>query len=230
MARKFSLLDEADYFQLKNVIEKYNSEPSFQQPDGDPLYLKTIRKRDIWEKLDVITLKQVRETVLDFLNKWKCRISYDCAEKLQEALKQTHELFQLLRDMKLETVYFNEAITGEKRVKDVIKEIFDKISSVKAGKRTIGFTATTKIMHMVVPELFVMCDEYIREEYGCAANSEGYLVFLSRMQKSVQRLIKEKPKDEICKELHNDQRSLTKILDEYNYYTITWQKRRLGQT
>ena len=228
MTEKFPLLDEIDYSQLKNVIEKYNSESSFQQPDGDPLYLEMIGRRDIWESLNAISLNQVINIVLKFLNKWKCRIPYDCARKLQLALREAHELFQLLKNMKLETVNFDETIVEGKKVKDIIKDIFDVVSSVKAGKRTLGFTATTKIMHMVVPDLFVMCDEYIREEYGCAANSEGYLIFLSRMQKSIQRLIRERPKNVICQELHNERRSLTKILDEYNYYTITWQKRHLS--
>jgi len=105
------------------------------------------------------------------------------------------------------------------RIGDIIKKIFDTLSEV------VGFTATTKIMHMVLPELFVMCDEKIRESYGCAGNSEGYLNFLWRMQESARKFIEEKTKLEICKELHNGDRSLTRILDEYNYYTITWQQR-----
>jgi hypothetical protein len=44
------------------------------------------------------------------------------------------------------------------------------------------------------------------------------------MQKATQRIVKEKTKVEICKELHHGDRDFTKILDEYNYYTMTWQK------
>lgn len=167
--------------------------------------------------------------VLNFLNKWACRIPYGCASELQRALQKTHTPFQLLKHKKLEieTVNFDEIIgSNGKSAKDIIKEIFDTPSKVKAGRKTVGFTATTKIMHMVIPDLFVMCDENIREEYGCIGNSEGYLNFLRRMQKSAQKTIKEKTKVEICRELHNCDRDLTKILDEYNYYTITWQLRK----
>jgi len=129
--------------------------------------------------------------------------------------------------MKLETVNFDKIIKDDgKTVKDTIKEIFEILSTIKVGKKNVGFTATTKIMHMVIPDLFVMCDGSIRKAYGCEGNSEGYLNFLYRMQKAAQKLIAEKRKAEICKELHNGDRNLTKIMDEYNYYTITWQLRK----
>ena len=229
MTEKFGLLDEISYSQLEDVIGKYNSEPSFQQQNGDPLYLETIKKRSIWDDLVKISLDDLKDVVLNFLNKWACRISYGCASQLQTALQKTHPPFQLLRYKKLEieTVNLDEIIESNgKNVKDIIKEIFDTLSKVKAGRRTVGFTATTKIMHMIIPNLFVMCDENIREAYGCTGNSEGYLNFLCRMQKATQKIIKEKTKVEICEKLHNGDRDLTKILDQYNYYTITWQLRK----
>lgn len=227
--REVKLLDEIDLFQLKDVIERYNSEPSFKVSSGDPLYLETVEKRSVWENLDKISREDVNKIVLNFLNKWKCRIPYKCAPRLQMALQKTHTLFSILKDEKLEALDFcRVTVTGD-RIKDVIKQIFVVLSKVKVNRKTIGFTATTKIMHMVLPDLFVMCDENIRRAYGCEGNSEGYFNFLRRMQKSAQGLIKEKPKAEICKELHKGDRSLNKILDEYNYYTITWQQRSRGK-
>lgn len=221
---EFELLDKINYSQLKGVIDKFNSDPDFKWENGDPLYLETIKKRNVWENLDKISLDDTKDVVLDFLNKWKCRIGYECVPKLQEALIKTHNLFELLKDEKLEDTDFEKTVTGAK-IKDLIKQIFDILSRVRAGRRTIGFTGTTKIMHMVIPELFIMCDEEIRKAHGCEGNSEGYLNFLCRMQKDAQRFIKEKNKTEICQELHSGDRTFTKILDEYNYYTITFQKR-----
>ena len=226
MAEKLGLLDEISYSQLRDTIIRYNSEPSFQEPNGDPLYLETIKKRDVWNSLDKISLDDVINIVLGFLNKWKCRLSYDCASELRTALQKTSNLFQLLKQEKTEiqTVDFSKMVgTSDKSVKKIMKEIFDVLSKVRAGRKTVGFTATTKIMHMVIPNLFVMCDKKIRKKYGCAGNSEGYLNFLHRMQKATQRMTEEKTKVEICEELHHGDRSFTKILDEYNYYTITWQ-------
>ena len=233
MTERFGLLDEISYSQLKEVIKRYNSEPAFKEPNGDPLYLETIKKRNVWDNLDRINVDDIINVVLNFLNKWKCRLSYRCAPELQKALQETHILFQLLKDekLKIENVNFDEIVgTTGKSVKKIIKEIFNTISIVKAGRKTVGFTATTKIMHMIIPNLFVMCDEKIREEYGCAGNSEGHLNFLCRMQKATQRIVREKTKVEICKELHHGDRGFTKILDEYNYYTITWQQQKHTRT
>lgn len=225
MTKRLELLDEISYSQLRDAIRRYNSEPSFQVPNGDPLYLETIKKRNVWDTLAKISLDDVVNVVLGFLNKWKCRLSYDCASELRTALQKTSNLFQLLKHEKTEmqTVDFGKMVgTSGKSVREIIKEIFDVLSKVRADKKTVGFTATTKIMHMVIPVLFVMCDEKIREKYGCAGNSEGYLNFLQRMQKATQRLTEDKTKVEICEELHSGDRDFTKILDEYNYYTITW--------
>lgn len=231
MTERLELLDEISYSRLRDAIKRYNSEPSFQEPNGDPLYLETIKKREAWDNLDEISLDDVIKVVLGFLNKWKCRLSYDCASELRTALQKTSNLFQLLTHEKadIQTVDFGKMVgTSGKNVKVIIKEIFDILSKVRADRKTVGFTATTKIIHMVAPNLFVMCDEKIREEYGCAGNSEGYLNFLHRMQKATQRLTEEKTKVEICEELHYSDRDFTKILDEYNYYTITWQKLRVA--
>ena len=226
MTEKFGLLDEISYSQLRDAIRRYNSEPSFQEPNGDPLYLETIKKRDVWDAFDEISLDNVINVVLGFLNKWKCRISYACASELRTALQKTSNLIHLLKDERTEiqTVDFDKTVgTSGKSVKKIIREIFDVLSKVRAGRKTVGFTATTKIMHMGFPNLFVMCDEKIREKYGCAGNREGYLNFMRRMQKATRRLTEEKTKVEICEELHHSDRDFTKILDEYNYYTITWQ-------
>jgi hypothetical protein len=45
------------------------------------------------------------------------------------------------------------------RILKLIEKTFDVIQQVRVGRRTIGFTAISKIIHMSIPKFFVMCDE-----------------------------------------------------------------------
>lgn len=139
-------------------------------------------------------MDDVKDVVLNFVNKWRCRIPYVCASELHRVLHKTHILFQLLKEenLQIESIDFDRMLRRRgKSVKNIIRDIFDSISKVKAGRRIVGFTATTKIMHMIIPDLFVMCDG-ISEKHGCAGNKEGYLNFLWRMQKATRIIIREK--------------------------------------
>ncbi len=67
--------------------------------------------------------------------------------------------------------------------KEVIEEIFKNFQSV------VKHTSSSKIMHMINPNLFVMWDEKIRNNWGCSSNARGYFNFLIRMQLELDELI-----------------------------------------
>jgi hypothetical protein len=67
------------------------------------------------------------------------------------------------------------------RILKLIEKTFDVIQQVRVGRRTIGFTTTSKILHMSIPKFFVMCDEKIRKTYGCEGYATGYRNFVLRM-------------------------------------------------
>ena len=108
-----------------------------------------------------------------------------------------------------------------------IQEGFKIIASAKAGRRTIGATATSKILHMVNPNFFVMADENIRFAYGCSENELGYVNFMWRMKLLSEALIEDYsnarkvPKDKAFQKLALECQSaattLPKLIDEYNW-------------
>ncbi len=216
------LLDEINLEELFNVIKtKYIPANTF---NGDFKYLNFfLKRRDVWDNLDRISVEDVDCIVLRFLNEWKCRIPYSCNKTLQKALQTSHDKFELIRSENLKSIEFEKIIKHDGRnvkIGNLVEEIFNTLSSVRAGRRTVGYTATTKIMHMVMPELFVMCDKAIREGYGIGDNSRSYLNFLIRMQNATKKFMKE-TEFQLYKKLHNDERSFIKVLDEYNYAVLT---------
>ncbi|MEM4466330.1 MAG: hypothetical protein QXE61_04415 [Nitrososphaerota archaeon] len=106
------------------------------------------------------------------------------------------------------------------KISDIIKKIYMRIKEVKG----IGPTSASKIMHGIIPELFMMWDENIRREYGYASSEIGYLRFMREMRQ-ILRIVMEtygRSPDELCREAYKDlNKLLTKLLDEFNYMKFT---------
>lgn len=198
-------------------------------------YFTTIKRREIWDDLKNLNENDVKNVILKFLNNWKCRISYNRAPKILEVLKETDKLFVCLKNENLLDTDFEKFVIVDEqklKIKEIIKKIYESLSPVTSppvGKE--GHTANSKIMHMVNPELFVMWDKKIRENYGCYGSSEGYVNFLQKMQEMIKELIKnysqthnlkeEEAKEEIRKKCHDLKKTLAKLIDQYNYLKFT---------
>lgn len=110
---------------------------------------------------------------------------------------------------------------------DSIQEAFKKIASAQAGRRTVGATATSKIMHMINPGFFVMSDDNIRYGYGCCDNELGYINFMWRMKlfgdsiingySSARNVQKEAAFQNLASECKSSAPTLSKLIDEYNW-------------
>ena len=69
-------------------------------------------------------------------------------------------------------------------------------------------------MHLLNKELFVMWDRDTRKEYGYPkANEDDYLHYLKKMQDKVKNM-----------ELTMPNKTLPKIIDEFNFMEITFQR------
>lgn len=221
-----------DYNEFKQKIDAYNN---YGFPEGDKLYFETISKKEVWNNLNKVTEKEA-EIMLTFLNKWKCRIpnTSETILQIKAALVNNNKIFEGLKDKKLKDIDFDAEIKVDMRIdklKEIIIELFDSISNRNVGKRTLGATATSKMMHIINPELFVMWDDSIRFNYGFAENGQGYFKFLKDMQELRKELLKDyskvsnvdigKAEESICKQCHNDDRVFEKIIDEFNYTKFT---------
>jgi hypothetical protein len=159
--------------------------------------------------------------VLDFLNQWKCRLSPLCVPYLTKALRESAEPLH-----QFDKCHLEETDLDPSKV-EAMEDVFRIISSVKAGKRTVGATATSKILHLVNPDFFVMNDRNIRSGYGCSDNEVGYSNFMRQMKQLANDVLHEYsikrniPMDSAFQSLVHECRSysrtIPKLLDEYNW-------------
>lgn len=117
----------------------------------------------------------------------------------KKIVKNLKPYFKKFKGKTIESINFNDY---EKE----IKHIFQELSRIKG----IQYTGASKLMHLTIPEVFVMWDAYIRKAYGFKkGNSEDYFNFLMKMQEEFKGIKKTKKK------------TLAKMIDEYNYVKFT---------
>ena len=178
-----------------------------------------ILTKPFWKNLTQLKLKDVEE-ILKFLNKWKCRLPYNCKHQLLSSLSQQIPRFvNSLQGLKLENVNLSQNTQN-------IINAYDTLNSV------IKPTGTSKVLHLIIPDLFPMWDQKIAEAYGIKPNQrtgENYIKFMEKMQNILKKLInkinKNNPQQAIQKiknSTFQGKYSLPKILDEYNYMKFTY--------
>jgi hypothetical protein len=84
----------------------------------------------------------------------------------------------------------------------------------------VGPTATAKVLHLMVPDLFMIWDAKIRVDYGFGNTGKEYVRFLINMQNWIKKL---RP---ILEKMQKDYgKSPTKIVDDYNWIKC-WAKEK----
>jgi len=200
--------------------------PKQDVEEGEKEYDTCLGHREIWGDLSNVNENAVRRIVIPFLNKWKCRLPYECAPQLTVALRKAEPLLQPLRGFDVESTDILNPINVKGRtlrILALIEEVFDSIQGVRAGRRTVAYTATSKILHMSIPKFFVMSDEGIRKAYGCEGNAVGYGNFMFRMTLLARDLVSQaQGKKEMilsCSKFRG--RTLARLLDNFNYTKFT---------
>ena len=186
---------------------------------------------EIWDNFSSIRTQDVEGVIILFLNRWRCRLPRSCARELTSALKQAELMISPLRKINLEEAEMLEEIKVSNRevgMLSLIEDVFGTIEGIKAGPRTVGFTATSKMLHMAVPSFFVMSDEKIREHYGCEGNACGYANFMLRMNLFAKNLVSQAQgkRQTILEYSKWPGRALTRLLDNYNYTMFTLDEQR----
>ncbi len=122
---------------------------------------------------------------------------------LQKAIEESKPLFEKVRGKDFKTVNFDE-------IGDAVKQIYSILSKVKG----VEYTGTSKVMHLLNKELFVMWDTDIRDKYDYYVTGEDYFKFLKEMQEMFKDV-----------EWNMPNKTFAKAIDEYNQVTITIPKR-----
>ena len=144
------------------------------------------------------------EAMLFILSTWNfARFRYAIRsfdlDHFQKVLKTLEPPFDKLKKENFKTINFD-------KYKEDIGKIFISLSLIKGIEKT----GAPKLMHLKIPEVFVMWDSFIRNYYGFKkGDGEDYFAFLKLMQ--------EKFKNAKI----NQGRTLAKSIDEHNYKTIT---------
>lgn len=205
---------------LNDFIQKVRNYPRSEKIEES--YKQTLKRKDIWGKLEEIDDSKMNDA-LKFLNSWGCRLSYSCCSNLTKMIRGSSVLLSKFHEHHLDNINWDSLLIDS----EAIEEAFEKIASIQAGRRTVGATATSKIMHMVNPNFFMICDHEIRYDYGCSDNALGYVNFMWRMKLFADVVIREYSTkrnmpvksvfSNLVTECKSNATTLPKLLDEYNW-------------
>jgi hypothetical protein len=175
--------------------------------------------------------------ILVFLKEWNKRVKIDL-KKLRQAILNSEPILRRLRKRSILSVKLNDNINvnGEaKPLHDVIVELFEIFSKVSKARK--NYKGSSKILHVLVPELFVMWDDTIRCAYGCRVMSEAeagekYFKFLKRVQRVAKEVIDSYRTEHNCgvneavkrirRNLYEEGfYTLARLVDQYNFQKYT---------
>jgi hypothetical protein len=193
----------------------------FEEEDGfaDILYLEAIRKlQKVRENPRELDENIARRIIRPFLVNWGRmgrnveRSDFDW-DRLIKAIKNQRENLDKLKNETILSVSFDKASS-------VIYEIYE------APKvKHLGPTGTSKILHLLNPELFVMWDYQIRRKISTTSfsgSAKGYLNFLKWIQGEMIEATRNHTMEEIRDKIDGeylDKKTLAKLADEYCWRT-----------
>jgi len=115
-----------------------------------------------------IEVDDIREKIIsDFLNRWKCRIknTRGVASAIRTSIKRLLGHLNALHDLRVESFQPDAVVDIEAdqiTISEAIEQCYRQIR--KIGYR-FGPTATSKLLHILQPALFVMWDNPILDNY-----------------------------------------------------------------
>ena len=201
-----------DYGQLEAGIKYFEKK---WPPDRDSKgKYSTARQKDeeepgYWLHLERMKEKQLAKDIIrGFLNPWKCRIPARTDEQLdkaganlKQAVDQLPTYYASLAGFRIEDIDFQGSVTL-KHEEEPIRAVINQIYSVFLRIETkFGRVAASKLMHMALPDLFVMWDDGIIQSHcipterlpGIKQKARSYVGFLILMQENVRHVIESYP-------------------------------------
>lgn len=192
---------------------------------ADVIYEECVNCLDEVKDLSKIGDKEVIK-IIDFLVGWKCRgLVGSSSPNIQKMSRQLEDMKKTLRSLnnkfkKLKGYTLKDVPFENEGIEKAILTIYKDIDSIEQ----IGPTATSKIMHIINPRLFIMWDEAIRSDkwgYGCErGTADQYIEFMKKMQ-SIAIALKTNWEEKEIEIAIKKRRTLTKLIDEANYMGIT---------
>jgi hypothetical protein len=196
-------------------LEGYRENYS-KQGREDPAYLRCLRI--MRERPMAQRAVRTRDIVL-FLNTWSCHLPREVSvQVLSRWIREHLEQLERLAGVRIVDDDFLE------RLPEML-ELYNSVLELKAEVRTMGDTAASKFVHMLLPEAIVMWDNNIKPF------ASGYRDFLTEMHHLARRLQQEsgQPPDYVEEYLQRHlgygvPKTMAKHLDEYNWYVAVGEK------
>ena len=167
-------------------------------------------------------------------------------EARSELLLKLKDAYDFVKDSlsKLQKYSILDADLGDPQIVEAVIGIFEVFRKVRVNRVELGFTGTSKLMHLLYPKLFIMADQSIRKAYHVLHSRQSmkhalakcYLEFLRQSQIIARSLVKNVGREEKLWEAHKSlippnsrivlealdvDEPLTKLLDECNYTALT---------
>jgi len=125
-------------------------------------------------------------------------------------LKEIEHKFHAFQNLSLATIdIYQKSDEIEKLYNEILNAEWE---SEKGRTKRVGPTATAKVLHLIVPDLFMIWDRKIRVDYGFGDSGKEYVRFLINMQNWIKEL---KPALEKMQKEYG--KASTKIIDDYNW-------------
>jgi len=185
-------------------------------------------------KLDRSRLPEAEEVmkIYDFMNKWFSRVPFTKRERFCSRYQSIWNMLSPLAEFSLENTPLDQVVNvGDEKLQlsRIIHFCFDALSDV------IGSTPTSKALHMSAPSMLMMWDTPIREEIAQGITGYDYAyVFLPRTKEQIEEVIASYTVENSCnretaineiKRHRKKNYTLAKMVDEYNWVTITRHER-----
>jgi len=230
-----------EYAELKEGVKYFERK---WPPDRDSEYkYSALRARgpDYWLHLDRMDEERLWGEIIDgFLQKWGCRIAMTTPEQihgtlhtLKQAVDDLREYYSAVGRFRIEDIDFQglTLVRGKQEsIRSVVNYIYSRFLQVKG----LGPTCGSKLMHMALPDLFVMLDAGIIQRYcvpkekhlpGLNKPKKSYVAFLILMQENICHAIESCPgasateKLEVIQQMQSEHNGipLPRLLDMANF-------------
>lgn len=215
--------DNVTWDEFEAILVEYRDK-EYLSKSGERYYIEVLGKV---ANLPVLAKAQHVQPIVLFLNRWNCMFLQPSSAQvvlaawMGEEAKALEQLGSLSID--------NPAVLLRQAEFDRLHESLIRLKKGHSGGNIpqMGAACASKILHLMIPSLFVMWDNPIKKHYGVS-----YGAYMTRMHKFGRRLWEELAPEEAKGDLeaylqhrldYPVRKSLAKYIDEY-HWSLAWPK------
>ncbi len=220
----------------------------YEAISGDRVYQQIMSNQELLDLMRHETRNLSPQTVQEhvitgFLNRWSCRLtnSSSVAKSIRDALQDLQPVLQATLSHTLRDPITTDANQKAQSITTLGDLIGNCYSTLYRCSKNFAATATSKLLHVLNPSLFVMwdvpiLDYYHRIDRRIENSAKGYVLFHEYMHRLViaidreytgANLIPQPQSGQVFEDYLSNQlkysssKGIAKFVDEYNWVVIT---------